>query len=136
MKFKDLIKAPLTNLYHMRTLELVLSNLNLSKDDLVLEIGLGSGFETFMHSKRSKRVVGIDISEPLIKLLKKSLRLDNVKFYTVDATKEPPNKFLGEFDKCICLDVLEHVEDPKSFLIFIQKILRPGGVFGHDLSNQ
>lgn len=127
MKLNELMKAPLSNLYLMRTLELVLSSLNVSKDDSVLEIGLGTGFETFMISKRSKEVVGIDISEPLIVFLNKSLQLDNVKFYMMDATKKPPNDFLGKFDKCICLDVLEHVEDPKGLLNFIQKILKRGG---------
>lgn len=135
MKFNELINAPISNLYSMRTLELVLSNLNLSKDDSVLEIGLGSGFETFMISKQSREVVGIDISEPLIKFLNKSPKLDNAKFYVMDSTKKPPNEFLGAFDKCICLDVLEHVEDPRGLLDFISKILRRG-VLRHDFSNQ
>ena len=61
MKFNELLKAPLTNLYTMRSLELLLSNLNINKDDSVLDIGLGSGFETFILSKRAKEVVGIDV---------------------------------------------------------------------------
>lgn len=130
LKLKELIEAPITNLYSMRTLELVLGNLNLSEEDSVLVIGPGTGFETFILSKRSREVVGIDISEPLIRFLIENLQLDNVKFYTMDATKEPPKEFLGAFDKCICLDVLEHVEDPKSLLSFIQKILRRGGCLG------
>jgi len=130
LRLKELIEAPISNLYSMRTLELVLSNLNLSEENSVLEIGLGTGFETFIVSKRSREVVGIDISEPLIRFLTENLRLDNVKFCTMNGTKEPPKEFLGAFDKCICLDVLEHVEDPKSFLSFIQKILRRGGWLG------
>lgn len=130
MKFNELMKAPIANLYSMRTLELILSNINLSKDDSVIEIGLGTGFETFVLSKRTREVVGIDISEPLIEFLNKSLRLDNAMFYAMDATKEPPGEFLDAFDKCLCLDVLEHVEDPKGLLSFIQKILKQGGVLG------
>jgi len=130
LKLKELVTAPISNLYLMRTLELVLSNLNLSKDDSILEIGIGSGFETFILSKRSKEVVGIDISEHLIKFLNKKLRLGNTDFYVMDATKEPPNEFMGVFDKCICLDVLEHVEDPENFLNFIQEILKREGYLG------
>ena len=133
MKFNELIKAPLANLYSMRTLELVLSNLNLNKDDAVLEIGLGSGFETCILAKRSKEVVGIDISKELVEFLRKTLRLDNVKFYVLDATKELPNEFSGAFDKCICLDVLEHVQDPKALLNVISKVLKVGGCLGMTL---
>ena len=99
---KELTKAPIANLYLMRTLELVLNNLNLSKHDSTLEIRHGSGFETFIISKRSREVVAVDISEPLIGFFKKKLKLDNADFYRVDATA---------FDKCICLDMLEHVEE-------------------------
>lgn len=130
LKLKELVTAPISNLYLMRTVELVLCNLNLSKDDSILEIGIGSGFETYVLSKRSKKVVGIDISENLIKFLNKRLQLDNTNFYVMDATKEPPDEFMGVFDKCICLDVLEHVEDPENFLNFIQKILKRGGYLG------
>jgi SAM-dependent methyltransferase len=130
LKLKELVTAPMSNLYLMRTVELVLSNLNMSKDDSIFEIGIGSGFETYILSKRSKDVVGIDISERLIKFLNKRLQLDNTKFYVTDATKEPPGEFMGVFDTCICLDVLEHVEDPENFLNFIQKILKWGGYLG------
>jgi 2-polyprenyl-3-methyl-5-hydroxy-6-metoxy-1,4-benzoquinol methylase len=127
LKFNELMKAPIANLHQMRVLELVLSNLNLTKDDSVIEIGIGNGFETFILSKRAKEVVGIDISEPLIRFLNENIRLANVEFYAMDATKEPPKEFRDAFDKCVCLEVLEHVEDPKALLDFIQKTLRKGG---------
>ena len=127
MNFSELMKAPIATLPSIWRVELVLNNLNISKDDSVLDIGLGTGFETFMLSNRSKEVVGIDISEPLIKYLNENLRLDNTKFYVWNATKETPIEFVSAFDRCICLDVLEHVEDPKAFLNFMTKTLRQGG---------
>lgn len=130
MKFNELLKAPIATLPSMWNLELVLCRLNINKDDSVLDVGLGTGFETFMLSNRSKEIVGIDISEPLVKFLNKHHRLDNASYIVQDATKEPPNEFFGAFDKCISLDVLEHVEDPKAFLNFITKTLRHGGWLG------
>lgn len=130
LKFNELMKASIANVHQMRVLELVLSNLNLTKDDSVINIGIGNGFETFILSKRSREVIGIDISEPLIEFLNKSLRLDNAAFYAMNATKEPPKEFQDAFDKCVCLEVLEHVEDPKALLDFIQKTLRRGGCLG------
>lgn len=124
------MEAPISTLGSMRRLELVLNNLNISKNDSILEIGLGSGFETFIISKRSKKVVGVDISKHLIELLNKTLQLDNTEFYVMDATKEPPGEFLDAFDKCICLDVVEHVEDPEALLNFIQESLRVRGCLG------
>ena len=127
LKFNDLINMPLSNIYAIRELELVLNYLNLDKDDHLLDIGCGSGRVCFMASKYVKKVVGADISKVVINFLNEKPKPDNVEFYVMDATKEPPDVFLNRFDKCICIDVLEHVGDPKMFLEFISKILKVGG---------
>ncbi len=126
LKFKELLRAPLANLWSMRHLDLVLSQLELGKNDTVLDVGCGSGFASFVLSHYAKEVVGIDISESVINVLNQRPKPANVKFIVGDATKNPPQEFLRSFDKCICLEVLEHVEVPAAILDYIQKVLKPG----------
>lgn len=136
LTFFELMQAPLSNLYAIRELQLILDGLSISGNDSIVEIGPGNGLGSLILSKYAKKVIGIDISEPLIKHLNKSQKLENVEFHVRDATKYPPEEFFEKFDVCICADVMEHVENPEKFLRFITKILRRGGGFVDDFSNQ
>lgn len=127
MTFTELLRAPLSNLQSIKLLQLVLKHLSLSREDSVLSVGTGNGFDCFIISKYAQDVVGVDIAEPMIKFLNESPKPHNVRFYAVDTTTDPPSEFLNMFDKCICLEVLEHVEDPEGLLQFVEKSLRRGG---------
>lgn len=127
MRLTELLRAPLSSLHTLRETKLCLDFMQVDKGDAICEIGLGTGFTSLILSKRFKRVVAIDISERLIEVLCSSPHPDNVEFFAMDATKEPPKELLNQFDKCICIDVLEHVEDPLGLLTFISQILRRGG---------
>lgn len=127
MRLTELLRAPLSSLHTLRETKLCLDFMQVNKGDTICEIGLGTGFTSLILSKRFKRVVGIDISMPLVEALCASRHPDNVEFYAIDATKEPPNELLNQFGRCICIDVLEHVEDPLGLLTFISRILRRGG---------
>lgn len=135
LKFRDLINAPLSNLYAMKELQLVLRHLNISKNDKVLEIGCGNGLGSIMVSKVAKETVGIDISEPIIKLLK--ARISNnlipkneLDFAVLDATQPCPTKWIGYFNKVFCIDVIEHIDINlrEKLLDFSCKAVSPGGL--------
>lgn len=128
LKFSELLKAPLSNIHVLRELELVFNNLNISKTDSIIEIGPGNGIGSLIISKNAKKVIGIDISELSIEFLNEHVKQDNIEFCVMDATKEPSKEFLNKFDKCICVDVMEHVEDPIGLLKFISKVLKRGGL--------
>lgn len=65
--------------------------------------------------------------EKVIKFRNENPKHRNVEFYAMDVTKEPPKEFLNRFDKCICIDVLEHVENPAKLLEFVSSVLKTGG---------
>lgn len=127
MKFKEVINAPLTNIYAMWELQLVMEHLEFTEDDELIEVGTGNGFASFILSKYVKRVVGIDISKPMIDLLNKNPKPNNVEFCRIDATTEPPKELLNKFDKCICIDTLQYVKSPKNLIKFTIKVLKLGG---------
>jgi len=127
MRFREVINAPLSNIYAMWELQLVMEHLEFNEDDELIEVGTGNGFASFILSKYVKRVVGIDISKPMIDLLNKNPKPNNVEFHRIDATSEPPKELLNKFDKCICIDTLQYVNNPKNLIKFTIKVLKPGG---------
>jgi protein-L-isoaspartate(D-aspartate) O-methyltransferase len=68
----------------------ILQALDVQEDDLVLEIGTGSGYLTACLAKMGRHVDSVDINEALTEMAKKnlqSLNIENVNLVTGDASK-------------------------------------------------
>jgi len=74
----------------------------------ILDYGCGSGlFVSFLHKKGYKKAVGYDP-------------------YVRDFADE---KILGKtYETIVAQDVIEHVDDPRTFLMLLSQRLRPGGI--------
>lgn len=99
----------------------------IKKDDVVLDIGCGSGSLDYYLANKVRFVYGIDISENAISICKKTaknLGISNVSFETMDFPKVSPKK---QFDFIICSEVLEHIEDDEGALRRIYSILKKRG---------
>ena len=91
----------------------------------VLDVGCHGGtFTKVVLSKiGSKEIYGIDISHSAIQYAQKKIPFG--KFKVADAAKLPyVNNF---FDAVICLEVLEHVDNPSRVLAEIYRVLKKGG---------
>jgi SAM-dependent methyltransferase len=130
MKIRTILNAPLTHIDTIKRLNFLMNYLKIAKNESVISIGVGSGFEAYIASYYSESSVGIDISKKQIKLLKDNEKLNNINFYCIDATKPPPKKFVNNFNKCICMDVFEHVGNPEALLDFIERVLVINGIAG------
>lgn len=53
------------------TIQAILDNANISKEDIVIEIGAGAGFVTEQLVKHAKKVIAIELDEDAISVLKK-----------------------------------------------------------------
>lgn len=127
LKISELARAPMIGVNAYKIIEICLKNVDFSKEDVVLDIGCGSGHFEFLLSNSVARIIGCDISKSLIELHNQSPKPRNVEFLCTDATREPPSEMLNMFDKVICTDVMEHVESPAALLDFVAKILKDGG---------
>jgi SAM-dependent methyltransferase len=127
VKFSTLLKAPMANLYDYTFFRYVLSHMDISGNDTVLDIGCGSGIVEHILEDEVRQVIGIDISSETIDLLKQYNTADNVEYRSVDVTNEIPSDLIGICDKIVCINVLEHVLDAKNAIRFISKALKPGG---------
>jgi ubiquinone/menaquinone biosynthesis C-methylase UbiE len=92
----------------------------------VLEIGVGTGL-SFPHYPHVDELVGIDPSEGMLRRAHgRSAELgQDVTLLSADAEQLPFED--ASFDTVVCLMVLCTVDDPRSALVEIRRVLRPGG---------
>ena len=110
---------------------LTINNIDLGSEDIVLDIGCGSGKASRLAAKicTNGKVIGIDPSAAMIRLSNNNTdgKLINLKFNRGCAEKIPvANK---SFTKVIAINSLHHWQDYKKGLIEVGRILCPGGSF-------
>jgi len=79
-----------------KTIELMINKANLSKRDIVLEIGPGLGFLTYHLLKKSKKVIAVEKDKNLIKYLNKELirrNLETIHLDGIEYIKKNRKKF-------------------------------------------
>jgi ubiquinone/menaquinone biosynthesis C-methylase UbiE len=89
----------------------IISIANPKKNDLVLDIGCGSGEIAIQCAKLGADVFGIDVSRDALKLSAEKSQLENVKLnlLELDSSDLPFRDSL--FDLIILADVIEHIDD-------------------------
>lgn len=100
----------------------------LSADQQVLEIGCGTGIISLGIAPRMERVVGTDISPPMIAIAQskaESQSISNVDFRVCDGYSLP---YEGEsFDVVLLFNTLHIVKEPAALLHEAHRLLKPSG---------
>jgi 2-polyprenyl-3-methyl-5-hydroxy-6-metoxy-1,4-benzoquinol methylase len=104
-------------------------NKNLS-DNLILEVGSGSGRFTEILAKTNASIFTIDSSSAIFANYSNNSKFKNVSFIRSDINKMP---FNFQFDKILCLGVLQHTKDIKTSLKNLKKFLKPDGELVFDI---
>jgi ubiquinone/menaquinone biosynthesis C-methylase UbiE len=97
-------------------------------DDMVLDVGCGSGASTRAAATRSGCVTGIDFSEPLVELARRrtqQARIGNAGFMIADAQTHQFES--GTFDLVISQFGVMFFDDPLAAFTNIRRALRAGG---------
>jgi cyclopropane fatty-acyl-phospholipid synthase-like methyltransferase len=90
----------------------------------LLEVGCGHG-EVLMEARnRGFAVSGIEISPHAAAVANRRLGVQAVRVGAIEEVLLPE----GHFDAILAADVIEHVRDPKGFLMRARALLSPGGV--------
>ena len=93
----------------------------------ILDVGCGGGLVSEGIAKLGADVTGIDFIEENIRVAKKHANQNKleINYIVKDFEKE---RLTSKYDVIIIFEVLEHLENWKSFLEKIQKNLKPKGV--------
>jgi ubiquinone/menaquinone biosynthesis C-methylase UbiE len=98
--------------------------LELKPDEVVADIGAGSGYFTRRLARHAGKVYAVDIDARLLEANKKSAPANVV---TVLATPDDPKLAKASVDTIFICDVLHHISNRASYYEKLQAALKPGG---------
>ncbi|MFI4889580.1 MAG: bifunctional 2-polyprenyl-6-hydroxyphenol methylase/3-demethylubiquinol 3-O-methyltransferase UbiG [Steroidobacterales bacterium] len=94
----------------------------------VLDVGCGGGILSEAMARTGARVLGIDLSAPLLEVaglhaLEAGVAVEYRAIAAQDLAREQPQAF----DLVTCMEMLEHVPDPAAMLQSLATLVRPSG---------
>ena len=106
----------------------ILSRLRSFKGKNILDVGCGGGILSESMSKGGANVTGLDISNASLDAARQHARLADLNIdYRLENVEDHVESHGGYYDAVTCLEVLEHVADPKAMIDACSEVLRPGG---------
>ena len=95
------------------------------KNKTVLNIGSGTGSDTFPLAHKAQEIIGIDFSKEMIKQANLKNKHKNVKFIEANINKMPFRD--NTFDIAYSISTLYYIKDLPKALKEIHRVLKPGG---------
>jgi len=108
----------------------VFPGVSLGQNDVLVDVGCGSGGVLEFCSKHAGEIIALDIdNEAISRVGRKSIFVDakNMSFLSASAESLPLADAVAT--KVLCLEVLEHVDDPKSVVNELYRIGKPGCIY-------
>ncbi|MDL2284230.1 bifunctional 2-polyprenyl-6-hydroxyphenol methylase/3-demethylubiquinol 3-O-methyltransferase UbiG [Oxalobacter sp. OttesenSCG-928-P03] len=94
----------------------------------ILDIGCGGGILCEAMAKHGGCVTGIDLASEAIRAAEMHRRHTGLAIdYRLIAAEDLAEAEPGMYDIVTCLEMLEHVPDPKSVVLAASRLVRPGG---------
>ena len=122
-------KGPIRTLHEINPARLKFITANQSlKNQSILDVGCGGGLLTESLAKAGAKMTGIDLATDSIQVAKEHSLNENLNIdYQAICIEEFQKKQSSKFDAIVCMELLEHLEDPESFIETMVKVLKPGG---------
>ncbi len=93
----------------------------------VLDVGCGGGILTESLAKAGAKATGIDLAEDSLKLARHHAEQNSLSINYLNVTiEEFSNEHLAHFDIITCMELLEHVPDPRSIIQACSQLAKPG----------
>lgn len=108
-------------------LQFIQQHLHLPQQKIV-DIGCGGGILTEALALKQADVMGIDLSPNAIKAAQKHAEQSELAIhYQVCDSQDIVSQQAGEFDAVVCMELLEHVDQPDNLIADCAQLLKPGG---------
>lgn len=115
--------------FYQNVTDEVYRGVHISKDDVVVDVGCGSGGPLQFLSTRGATVIAVDVSAEVIEIAKSAVesRGGVVEFRVAHGQELPvPDDFAT---RVVCMEVLEHVDDPSFSLSEMYRIGKSGALY-------
>ena len=90
---------------------------NVDKNDIVLDLGCGTGLILSKVAGKCKKGIGVDYNDKNLGYARSHCKRDNIEFYKGDITNiDAVNKMVVDYTVIIVSQVLEHLVDPVGLL--------------------
>jgi ubiquinone/menaquinone biosynthesis C-methylase UbiE len=100
----------------------VIQALKLRPDEVIADIGAGSGYFARRFAQHAGKVYAVDIDEKLLAMIRQS-----EKIVTVHAAPDDPKLPAASVDTVFICDVLHHIENRPAYYSKLLAALKPGG---------
>jgi ubiquinone/menaquinone biosynthesis C-methylase UbiE/uncharacterized protein YbaR (Trm112 family) len=127
---RDVVQSPFYDVLDRVTIEQWLSA-NVARDATVVEVGCGSGHQTLHILRQEKHVIGIDLSEEMLRIAQRKVREakppGHADFIAGKAEQLPLGE--GMVDAAVIFGSLHHITDPGAAVREVSRVLKPGAGF-------
>ncbi|WP_428939111.1 class I SAM-dependent methyltransferase [Fontivita pretiosa] len=110
-----------------RRIERAINHMNIRRDDLVLDLGIGTGVSLNFYPKDRGRIIGIDLSAGMLREARKKIRergLERAFVFQANALELPFAD--STFDHVFISHVISVVSDPVRLVREAQRVAKPG----------
>ncbi len=102
------------------------AGLSLVKNKVVLDIACGSGYGTQLMAGNAKQVYGVDIDATTLAYANEHFGATNVTYLQGDGVAIPLDD--DSVDIVVSYETIEHIDDYRTFLKEVKRVLRPKGL--------
>jgi phosphatidylethanolamine/phosphatidyl-N-methylethanolamine N-methyltransferase len=110
-----------------RRISRAIEHMNIEGEELVLDMGIGTGASLQYYPKDRGRIIGVDLSSGMLKLARRriaDLELTRAKIFQANALELPFEDDL--FDHVFISHVISVVSDPYQLVREAQRVAKPG----------
>jgi ubiquinone/menaquinone biosynthesis C-methylase UbiE len=115
-----------------KRVKVILHYTSSNPQDKLLEVGCGAG--NVLEQLGGESLTGIDLSRYLLQKSKAHLRQFKVNLVQADANRLPFPENI--FDKLVCTEVLEHVQEPRAIILEMSRVATDNGILVISFPNE